>query len=207
MIVPNPEQDSVPLGLSEAETMRIRAEEIYRAEVRAELSTEKDSRIWKLLNSSFVLWLLGSVTLTGTTWLLQHWIADRQQFQQSMELREKIREELIYRIFMTITSISVYEQKGKNPPTVDPDSELNKLVLDAMNGHSFIGHTDYRDTPASVLLSRLAQLPNPEGYRIHNSINAWSNAEVQLVQGFLKSAGLRPYLDTIRSNLSTAAPQ
>ena len=207
MSSPHPEQTPSSLGLSEDDMTRIRAEEIYRAEVRETFSTAKQSRIWKFVNSSFGLWLLGSVTLTGVTWLLQQWIADRQQTQQTVELREKLREELIYRVRMTATSISVYEQKGNQIPRVDPDAELNKLVLNAMNGHSFIGYSEFRETPASVLLSRLVKLPNPEGYKVRNSMSAWSNVEVQLVQGFVKSAEIRPYLNTIYSNLSNAAPQ
>lgn len=52
--------------LSDQEKGRIRAEEVYRHEVRESLN-RKDPSLWDLLNSSFVLWFLSSIVLATLT--------------------------------------------------------------------------------------------------------------------------------------------
>ncbi len=58
--------------LTDDQKLRIRAEELYRLELRRELEspTKKsasESRLWALLNTSFVLWFLSSVVVAGLT--------------------------------------------------------------------------------------------------------------------------------------------
>jgi hypothetical protein len=67
-------QNDPPLELPESNRARIRAEEIYREEVRAEVTRTKTSktrrqRLWSLLNTSFGIWLLSSVVLGGLGFL------------------------------------------------------------------------------------------------------------------------------------------
>ena len=56
--------------LTEEERENIRAEEIFRAEIRASLSGEKSTRVraWEVLNSAFALWLLSTVAIGLITW-------------------------------------------------------------------------------------------------------------------------------------------
>jgi len=105
---------------------------------------------------------------------------------------------------MTIWSTDVYEQRNPKVPKGVAEADLKKLVLNSMNGQSFVGHIEYRSIPTSALLFQLQGLPNPENYKLQNAFNAWSNAEVQLAQGFIKSSDeVRGYINTILSNLST----
>jgi len=56
--------------LTEEERENIRAEEIFRAEIRASLTGEKSTRVraWEVLNSAFALWLLSTVAIGLITW-------------------------------------------------------------------------------------------------------------------------------------------
>lgn len=77
--------------LSEEEKAKIKAEEIFRQAVRAELERqrqpEKESsskKLWRVLNSSFGLWFLSTIVLgivvTGyTKWQEKLWAAKRDQ--------------------------------------------------------------------------------------------------------------------------------
>jgi hypothetical protein len=66
---------------------RIRAEEIYREEVRKDLSYPKSVRkqIWSLLNSPFGLWFLSSVVLAGLLFAIN-------SLQQSEKERSEVRQ-------------------------------------------------------------------------------------------------------------------
>ena len=61
----------MPLQLTEDQKQEIRAEEIFREQVRAELANQhcnRRNRVWTFLNSAFCLWFLSSVILAVTTW-------------------------------------------------------------------------------------------------------------------------------------------
>ncbi len=57
--------------LSEEEKAKIKAEEIYRSELRNEIATAKveapKSRVWALVNSAFFLWFLSTIFVGGIT--------------------------------------------------------------------------------------------------------------------------------------------
>lgn len=58
-----------PTMLTEEQRESVRQEEIFRAEIRGQLEhqTGPVPAIWKFLNSSFALWLIGSLVATGIT--------------------------------------------------------------------------------------------------------------------------------------------
>jgi|ERR1041384_2798254 hypothetical protein len=89
--------------LSDSEKLRIREEELFRAEVRQLIAPpEKEgqgrSGLWKFVNSPFALWFLSSVVLTlitgGVSWYLSNRSAERERSQKI----SKLTTEAKYRI-------------------------------------------------------------------------------------------------------------
>lgn len=81
---------------------RIRAEEIYRAQVQKEITKEKESKTTvgkglEFLNSAFFIWLMSSVFLTFITWSYSTWQAKTETEKQKSERAEKLRTELLFR--------------------------------------------------------------------------------------------------------------
>ncbi|MFZ0750971.1 MAG: hypothetical protein WAM70_16525 [Pyrinomonadaceae bacterium] len=80
--------------------MRIREEEVFRAEVRQLIAPPEKGRagLWKFVNSPFALWFLSSVVLTfitaGVSWYLSNQSAERERSQKI----SKLTTEAKYRI-------------------------------------------------------------------------------------------------------------
>lgn len=87
--------------LTEQERERIRAEEVFREEVRATFRDKTPptlrNRLWKFLNSSFTIFLLSSVVLGGISWQYQRWISAQARESERSMLREEASLELGYR--------------------------------------------------------------------------------------------------------------
>lgn len=90
--------------LPEPDRERIRAEEIFREEVRAALQNATPhtwrGRIWKFLNSSFAIFLLSSVFLGAISWQYQRWVSNQTRESELALLREEASLELRYRFFI-----------------------------------------------------------------------------------------------------------
>jgi hypothetical protein len=88
--------------LTEDEKSRIRAEEIFRSEVRCELEARKASppqqRLWTLLNSSFALWFLSSVVLAGLTTAVTFYQSKRGEHLRRAEAVRHLDTEISSRI-------------------------------------------------------------------------------------------------------------
>ncbi|HMB68024.1 MAG TPA: hypothetical protein VKU85_01890 [bacterium] len=90
------------LGLTEADRERIRAEEIFRQEVRHQLSPpsppSKWGRIAGGLNRPFTLWFLSSIVVAGLSLLYTQWEEGREERERTtaeiarldIELNERI---------------------------------------------------------------------------------------------------------------------
>lgn len=91
-------------NLNNEDRSRIHAEEILRDEIRASLrereSTTWQSRVWKLLNSSFAIFLLSSVVLGAISWQYQRWVSNQNKQAERVQLREEASMELGYRFFI-----------------------------------------------------------------------------------------------------------
>ncbi|MES9930334.1 MAG: hypothetical protein ABW158_19655 [Candidatus Thiodiazotropha sp. 6PDIVS] len=62
--------------LDDKAKQRLRLEEIYREELRAEIRRSKTttrSKVWELLNSAFILWILSTIVISGITWAYTSW--------------------------------------------------------------------------------------------------------------------------------------
>jgi hypothetical protein len=80
------------LHLSEDDRARIRAEEIFRSEVRSQLESgsqpSRGARLLKFLNQSFILWLLSTVVVGLISWQYTRWEERQsQQRQTQTEIR------------------------------------------------------------------------------------------------------------------------
>jgi len=88
--------------LTEEEKSRVRAEEIFRAEILRDLQANKPrsnhQRLWTLLNSSFALWFLSSVVLAGLTTAVTYYQAKRGEHLRKAELERRLDTEISGRI-------------------------------------------------------------------------------------------------------------
>ncbi|HEX8148631.1 MAG TPA: hypothetical protein VF591_15730 [Pyrinomonadaceae bacterium] len=93
--------------LSEEDRARIKAEEIYRQEVRDDLGRGKgkQSGVWEFVNSSIFLWFLSTVAVGGITyaWTVhQNRVADERAAEQKRAEVISARRELIGRLDLEI---------------------------------------------------------------------------------------------------------
>lgn len=94
--------------MSEISIERTIEDEILREKVRAELARGKDSHrpLWKFLNSSFGIWLLSSVMLSGLAFVYTEY----QQQQAALRFEENritsLREEIAYRLDQDLVQIT-----------------------------------------------------------------------------------------------------
>jgi len=83
--------------MDETTKLRIREEEIFRDEVRHSLKPQ-ENRIWKVLNSPFCLFLLGSVLLTGLTTLYQKIQLQQSEASEMNSLVSAMENEIGFRL-------------------------------------------------------------------------------------------------------------
>jgi FlaG/FlaF family flagellin (archaellin) len=89
--------------LLEEEKNRIRAEEIFRYEVRREIEARrpKDSggkRLWSLVNSTFGVWLLSSVVLGGLTFAYTTYQQQSAEKMRKAQAERRLKEEISGRV-------------------------------------------------------------------------------------------------------------
>jgi hypothetical protein len=76
--------------LSEDDKMRIREEEIFRAEVQKELTTHNKNRVTTFLNSSLGIWVLSTLVVGLFGWSYAQWQTSRQNIEQINKLDAEI---------------------------------------------------------------------------------------------------------------------
>ena len=109
--------ESCPFTLSETDRARIRAEELFREEIRASLEgppPNRRDRIWAALNSSFVLFLLSSIFLTGISWQYQLWAARQERVSEGKRLLTDSSTELGYRFFLLRAALQNDKLTGRD---------------------------------------------------------------------------------------------
>lgn len=136
--------------LSAEERARIRAEETYRHDVRANLEGD-GSRWWAFLNSAFGLWLLGSVSVGVLTWSFGA-IRDRQREESEARiLNRRLRTEIAARVdaaTYVFRSTEFHEPR----PEVDDYGEAANILY----GQG--GHATYSEFTGRKLSSMVIQL-------------------------------------------------
>jgi hypothetical protein len=90
--------------LPEEEKARIQAEEVFRLAVRRDLEAKEPlssgrARLWRILNSSFVLWFLSSVVVAGIAAVLASYEAGRAERLSKAETIRKLDTEIAGRLF------------------------------------------------------------------------------------------------------------
>lgn len=97
--------------LTEEERGRIREEEIFREEMRRKIAAETffESRAWKILNASIVLWLLSSIVVTGLTqWYSRQQSAQAEQ-SKKLELERRLDTEIGNRVHQVVNALQLWK--------------------------------------------------------------------------------------------------
>lgn len=127
-------------ALTEAQRASIHAEEIFRSQVRQELDAKADeakggaSRLWTALNSSFVLWLLSSVVLSGLAASYTGWQNRHAKIKANRELIEKLDTEISNRIYEALGATRSYEGSIRNNKLWQPKAYYS-LMLNYLNNN------------------------------------------------------------------------
>jgi len=102
--------------LQEEEKTRIRAEEVFRQEVRREIEDRapkpsKGKRVWSILNSSFALFVLSSLVLGGLTKLYTDYQKRRSEQMQKNETVRRFETEIRNRILEGLTAVRLDSER------------------------------------------------------------------------------------------------
>jgi hypothetical protein len=138
--------------LTEAEKARLRAEEIYRAEVKRELEAKATpdtfaKRAWKAVNSAFVLWCLSSIAVAGITALVTSRQKARDEESKTTELRRRLATEFANRIFEAKEALQVDRLRVEHKATY-PKEEIYGEVLAYLNNSYVVNRSDPHDFSA-----------------------------------------------------------
>lgn len=101
--------------------LEITHDEIIRNKVRAEISKQKDqsSNLWKFLNSSFGIWILSSILLSGLTLLYTNYSAFKVEQTQAQARLFALKDEISYRLDSDlVTKIFDASGQGSTSPQI-----------------------------------------------------------------------------------------
>ena len=161
--------------LTEDERARIRQEEIFRREVRQQLDAERPSlplpsKLWKALNSAFVLWLLSSVILALAGWAYSRYQAHNSEQNQRKETRRKLISELTYRSAEALLVVNALESKIDRG---EPDSPkfIASRILGIVDGRDIASLSpEYQNRSFVALLTELERLLTEEEKKSRNDM-------------------------------------
>jgi len=154
--------------MTEEEKARIRAEEIYRAEVRREFESNqaKHSQLWFLLNSSFALWFLSSVVLAGLTTAVTYYQAKRSEHLHKTETERRLDTEISSRIALAVRVVRIEESNGAHgiPTTASamygtPLSYLDNSFTPGTDDFSI--YPEYKSRTFRSLIFELGSIVDP----------------------------------------------
>lgn len=133
--------------LLDEEKDHIRAEEIFRLEVRRKIEGEspKDSRgkrLWSLLNSSFALWFLSSVVLAGLTAAFTSYQRQNSERLRRSEVERRLNTEISSRISDDLLALRL-EQKRIENGQADSVSSVYSFACDYLNNRYAYGTKSY----------------------------------------------------------------
>jgi hypothetical protein len=84
--------------LSTEDKDRIRAEEVFREEVRRELADKKDGSVLRFLNSALGIWLLSTIVVGLFSWSYTVWKDSRASASQRAETVRRLEAEIASRV-------------------------------------------------------------------------------------------------------------
>ena len=135
------------MSLSEDEMKRIKEEEIYRQEIRAELEKAKPSRItkekiWAFLNSSFTLLLFSTVIIGSLGWALSTYQNLNKEQSDKIEIQRKLNVEIESRVKETLNALDILKgyvgdkkNFGKSGGCYSP-MFVNTTTIELLNGNN-----------------------------------------------------------------------
>jgi hypothetical protein len=154
--------------LSDEERIRIRAEEIFRFEIRRELDATRPrpplrERLWSLANSSFALWFLSSVVLAGLTAGFTYYQSRRGEQIRKAEIERRLDNEISSRVSSALAGLRIdsarIEQGESYPPGSiysNTQSYLdNFFVTDPSNRRDFSVYPEYQKRTFPSLIFEL----------------------------------------------------
>lgn len=154
--------------LSEEERTRIKEEEIFRDEVRRSLQQPTprsffESRVWKLLNASIVLWLLSSVVVTGLTQWYSHQQSVQAEQAKKRESQRQLETEIGNRLHQTINGLEVWkrnvDQGGFTGTTQGTYNQIASYLNNTVGPYvDYSVFPEYRSRTFSSLLLELSSL-------------------------------------------------
>jgi len=157
--------------LLEEEKNRIRAEEIFRYEVRREIEARrpKDSggkRLWSLVNSTFGVWLLSSVVLGGLTFAYTMYQQQSAEKMRKAQAERRLKEEISGRVsngLATMRQNGRRIERGEQGRTMvavynEAISFLNNRVTYDSYSYDFSTYPEYKERNFQSLTIELGTL-------------------------------------------------
>ncbi|HEY4247091.1 MAG TPA: hypothetical protein VGM64_09560 [Lacunisphaera sp.] len=151
-------------ALTDARKNEIRAEELFRRQVAKEIATgeEKGTSWWSVLNSSFALWFLSSVVVSGLTAAVALYQKKHSDEKQRKDLQTRLVTEISYRINNGLVAMHL-DEKRVGAGNVYAQGAVYAEALDYLNNRVYSGarlldfsiHQDYKTRQFLSLLFEL----------------------------------------------------
>lgn len=175
-------------------------------EIEAVAPPKKPTTVWEILNSQFMLWVLGSVVLSGITAYWNHRTDQREATQRQQQSVEKEKSDNVQRDidrqredsqflgtmlpYLTSPDLNVRLRAvdvilarypdGSLPPKV---SQLTAKIIDSAGS----SQTNQTEETKSLIASAVQQLPARVYLQIHDD---GQRAKAKEIQGLLRQQGL-----------------
>ena len=172
--------------LTDDEMSLIRAEELFRLEVRRELEAAKPrptgaQKLWSWLNSAFGLWLLSSVVLTGLTTAYAHYREASEQAHKKEEMQRSLLIEIAGRMDQATRVLDKF-QKDIAQGTFGAPSDIYSTMVSYLD-NSFLYDPNNRQDLS--ILSRLSEAQLPiAGLRVRQTDKARQMAADQAIEDY-----------------------
>lgn len=170
--------------LTEEEKARIRAEEVFRLEVREGLAAAKPQApsrqsLWSLVNSAFGLWLLSSVLLTGLTTAYTGYRNQREQQLKKEETENRLNTEINGRMFEALKGLAAYQNAIRDRKLGPPNDVYgtvvsyldNSYVYDSKSRQDLSIYPEFQKRNFQSLLIELSSLGEAERIRAHQAFD------------------------------------
>src|SRR5260370_37854023 len=125
--------------LSPEQKAAIRAEEVFRAEIRNEIASagrrqQRRRKLWAVLNSSLVIWFLTSVVVAAISWK----ISDAALNRERRETQRRLKREVYNNGLSFEHSIKQASNRFKDDAALCPDLQNAKRhVVDLQASDSY----------------------------------------------------------------------
>jgi hypothetical protein len=162
------------LMLTEEERTRIRAEEIFRLEVRGELEASKPrssrrQRLGSWVNSSFGLWVLSSVVLTGLTTAFTYYQSWRSDRMRKEEIEQRLDIEISNRMSSALARLRIVQHdigQGTFSPPADIYGDVvfyldNFFIYNPSNPQDLSIYPEYQKRNFRSLVFELSTVVKP----------------------------------------------